>query len=580
MHNIYTMEPHPQPQEEESNIQGIQGNLNTLLETYKGNTYMTQRLHYHLSHLLPSTLEQEYKNHQMRILRTDQLTIEKKQFIQVFLNENKYYYLPNNNCFYYYNGKIYKPTKEDTIHYHLLRSISKDRKLMDWKFKIKINVIKQIRERNLFRSVPESYTIQNVLKLLHPAFFSDKNQAKYFLTILGDNILRKCGQSNKKNEKNGNGNGNGNDLIYFVKPKMRIYLQEIESMTYMFTGFRNIMSNFVTKFHENYNYDKCRLLKMTNTVSLEDWSNTLRIHGLNIICVAAHYSQRFESADQYIENMMNNEALENYTLYVKKNNQVHIIQHFCEYCLQPDVGLTISWKKMHYIWKIFLSHFFLPNVLFSNTLKTILKERYSYDETTDSFHNVTSKYLPNVANFIQFWDKTVTVSADDSELEIDELRLLFRKWTQENHINNTLHTLIPPSYPSLSNGNIAEADLHKILNHFFPTVEVVDNKYIVGVSCNMWDKNADILQAMTTLKKIFHGKYTCDGFTELISFDDAYNFYSNFCSKNKTTIHFVSSKRYFEKFITDTMMAFIEYNIFISPNWYMHMQQKPQEQPI
>ena len=178
-------------------------NIQLLLQKYESDPYMFQRIQYHLSTILPATLENESKNHIQRITRTHFLMNEQQIFIQVFLSKNQYYYLPNNGCFYHYNGNTYSTITEDDILHQLLTSISKDRTLMQWKYKTKNNIIKQIKERNLFTSTPESDTFQKVLHVLYPAFFSNKQEAKYFLTIIGDNILKK-----------------NSDLIFLIKPKI------------------------------------------------------------------------------------------------------------------------------------------------------------------------------------------------------------------------------------------------------------------------------------------------------------------------------------------------------------------------
>ena len=190
--------------------------VNELFEKYKDCDYMKQRINYHITTLLPSALETECKNYEKRIIRNDFLIHEHQQFIQVFLSENQYFYLPNNNCFYFYDGKTYSYVKEDIIHHQLLMTISNNKKLMEWKYRTKINVVKQIKDRHLFKSIPESDTIQSVLSLLHPSIFSDKNQAKYFLTIIGDNILKK-----------------NNDLVFLIKPKTKSLLADIENISYI-----------------------------------------------------------------------------------------------------------------------------------------------------------------------------------------------------------------------------------------------------------------------------------------------------------------------------------------------------------
>ena len=49
--------------------------------------------------------------------------------------------------------------------YHVLTAISNDRNLMSWKQKTKISTMKKIRENHLLKYIPESETIQLVLKL-------------------------------------------------------------------------------------------------------------------------------------------------------------------------------------------------------------------------------------------------------------------------------------------------------------------------------------------------------------------------------------------------------------------------------
>ena len=185
--------------------------INELFNKYDDNDYIIQRLQTHIVNYLPTTLETELINHDKRIIRTTYLTNEQNIFIQIFLSNNNYYYLHNNNFFYEYDGQKYLIIKEDDIIHKLLSTISKDKILMQWKYKTKQNILKQIKDRNLFTSIPETDTIQNVLNSLYPSFFVSKNEAKYFLTILGDNILKKNSQ-----------------LIFLVNPTLKTFLYEID----------------------------------------------------------------------------------------------------------------------------------------------------------------------------------------------------------------------------------------------------------------------------------------------------------------------------------------------------------------
>jgi hypothetical protein len=516
--------------------------IKNLFIKYESSAYMRQRLSFHLTNILPSTLETEEKTHEKRVERTAFLTKEQQTFMQVFLSKNQYYYLPNNGNFYQYDGKTYKMVTEDDIQYQLLSTISKDRTLMDWKHKTKLNVIKQIKERNIFKSVPETDTIQKIINLLCPLMFSTKSQVKYFLSIIGDSILKKQ-----------------NDLIFLTKPKTRKVLNELDHICYIVTGYANVTNNFITKYNETYNYQNCRLININDTISVENLRDIFNKNGLDFLCVATHYSERYGNSDQYL---LSSDELSDYTLYLKNNNQLDVFNKFCSYSIEnvlhePDetvIKHSLSWKNVHFIWKLFISKNCLPSVIYSNNLKKLLKERYSYDEIADAFNNITSKHLPFVKHFIHFWENTITVcngSDFDHEIEIDELCGLFKKWI---HDNNDI------SYYA---GNTNEHDILKILNHYFPNIEVSENKYILNVQCSMWNKNGDINNALSIFKNYYKENIILnESASLLISFDEMYAFYI----KNKQT-RFTISKRYFEKYLYFSLADYIEFDNFVSISW-------------
>jgi hypothetical protein len=513
-----------------------------IINKYSSNPYMIQRVCYHITKKIPHNLELEEKNYEKKIIRNDYLTNEQQIFIQLFLNENKYYYLYNNNSFYFYDGKTYSKIKEDNIHYQLLTSISKDRKIMEWKYKTKINILKLIRERSIFKSIPESFTIQKVLNILQPIFLN-KNNIKYFLTILGDNILKKH-----------------NDLLFFIKPKTKKYLVELEKYIHNTTGISNSINNLMTKFHDSYLFNNCRLMKSNTNISLDIWTDILSKNILDIICVAAHYSQRFKNSDYFINHNVNNEEMKTYVLYLKNSNQEIILNQFCTHSIQLVNNSNsnsseeykysnITWKNMHLIWKLYISNFSFPSILYSNNLKELLKDRYEYNESTDTFNNITSKYLPFISIFINFWEKTIQISPYNSsisniqdELEIDEISILYKAWRIENNINTS---------------NINENDIIRILNHYFgfTSTDIIDNKFILNITSIMWNKNEDIKQTINSMKDDLN-----ENNLPLISFDDAYEYYNKFNNK------YIVSKRYFNNYLyyTYNLKNSIQHDKFIS----------------
>jgi len=204
--------------------------------------------------------------------------------------------------------------------------------------------------------------------------------------------------------------------------------------------------------------------------------------------------------------------------------------------VEGDNVYQIKWKHMHYLWKMHQSNFFLPNIMYLNTLKQILSTKFEYHEETDSFLNVTSKHLPLIRNFIEFWEQNMVVELGN-DLEIDEICVLFKS----------------------TNSHLPENDVLKILKHFFPNVELMDDKYVLNTSCVKWDKKHEIQSALVAMKE----EYRIKNEGLLISFDDAYTFYCNLF-----TGKMIVSKNYFEKYICQQMSEFIVFDAFISSEWY------------
>ena len=165
--------------------------LQTLDKLYANDTFMHDKLHSYIKNNLPNIMNNIKNLNNERISRNNELNLEFNTFIGKYLNENKYFYVSATEKFYIYDGVNYKVTNEDSILYHILTTITKERNLLAWKYKTKVTLMKTIKENSLFDNVPESVTIQNVINALYPAIFPTKYAAKYFLIVIGDNILKK-----------------------------------------------------------------------------------------------------------------------------------------------------------------------------------------------------------------------------------------------------------------------------------------------------------------------------------------------------------------------------------------------------
>ena len=486
--------------------------LSDLYKKYELNEYMLNRLNTHLLTILPNALELEYENYKDRATRTLSLQTMQETFIKVFLNKYKYYYLYASGFYYEYVDDSFSIRKEDDIHYKLLSTISEDRTLMDWKYKTKFNIIRQIKDRSVLLVTPNTATIQRALNAIYPAFFPSKNAAKYFMTVIGDNILKK-------------------QIPVRIIHKYALTFSEIDYIAHLI-GASNLTSNFASKYNDNHLYSQYRLLQANVQFPATDaWRNIITHLNLDLLCVASHYSNRYGSSEGFLEHTAD-ECLKNHVLYLKAHSQDTIIATFIEHSTQPvsDSSFKITWKQLHYIWKEYLNSSLVPNMMYSNALKQNLKQRLQYDEATDSFINLTSKYLPNIRHFLIFCEENLVMSQTTlDEIELGELYILYASPTMK------------------------ECELLKLVSHFFPEIIIDEykyNKYILRTQCKLWNKPEGIINVINYCKE--------NPKSDIISIDDLYVEYIALTSGK-----LVVSKQYFEKYIRLNLKENIVYETFI-----------------
>lgn len=507
-----------------------------LYKKYENNSYMLNRLELHLQNF-PNMLEQENKRYDERVSRFNELTLEQNNFHKVFLSKHQYFYMPYNNIYYEYDGKTYKVIREDDIYYNLLSTITNDGKLIQWKHKTKQTIIKSIKERSLLKSTPETYTIQNVLGFLQ-TIFQTKMESKYFLTLIGDCILKK----------------NSENLLYFVSSNTKKLILLIDSICYITNG-NSIMNNFITKYHDSHKLSLYRLININNanTFSYDIVKSTLNNIGLDLLCVASHYSERYINADNYIKTKAD-KTIQNYILYFVQNSQDKIIDDFCDQCIDNVITESnINWKNMHYIWKLYLTSINIPNMIYSNQLQNILASKLKNigENSNIIFTNVTSKYLPSVSSYLLFWEKYIVITTEnnlDDEFEIDEILTLYKNSEQ-------------------GNSQMTDVNMIKMICHYFsPQVEVIDNKYITNIKCILWSKQDDINEYLNVYKL----KYSTG--VELISIDELYHGYKLYY-KAKGTLeqktYLIVSKHFFEKYLINQLSNYIHFDKFVSSDWIL-----------
>jgi len=569
--------------------------IDSLYLKYKNNSYMSAKTHHYICNQLPLILDNIQRVHDQRVSRIEELTNDQDNFIQSFLNNNQYFYVNSTEKFFVYDGIHYQTYNEDDILYHVLSSISKDRQLISWKQRTKINIMKRIKENSLLKSIPESDTIQSVIDSLCISVFSKRVEAKYFLTILGDNILKK-----------------NTNQIHYINSSAKHFIRELNNICQMLIG-QNLSQTFKHKY-KDHSYENCRLVKINECIKSESiWYPIINISALDIICVACHYSIRYGSSDDYVLYSSNDEELNKNVFYLKTLQPVQLVDLFInEYLdldlanspvvsssiislLEPEFEINIyerttqiTWKNMLYLWKQFLDSKNLPSVIFLHVLKGLFIDKLTdyYKENHDSFIGICSKQLPAIQKFLSFWNDTIIMDENEMDLEIDELVLLFRRWCVLN--NEMVSTL-------------TDKKILDLIAYFYPNIETDRDKYILKIRCSLWDKQLDIQVALDHLKEITRAKH-CSNYcvnsnqfmisrsrsndsinrslsnaspslnNRNITIYDAYQFYCKYYSSTShsgESTRQIVSKSYFDKYVMDNLSEYVIEDKFLSAEWYM-----------
>ena len=499
--------------------------ITEFFDKYKDEPYMTNKIHQYICGKLPRIFESFKNNYDLNQIQEEEKQMNQDHFIQNFLNNNTYLYHSSTSTFYYYDDIHYHPYNEDDILHHVLSTISKNRELSSWKKSTKIQIMCRIKQNTLLKSIPNSETIQQVLELLKP-LFSSKTEAKYFLTILGDTILKK-----------------NTGLCYFIKPKAKPFLRELDTLS-LKTLNHHSTTTFKTKYYE-HEYSYCRFIPISENIVNETiwWTCLKEINIIDMLCVSTHYSIRYESADKFLEKSNTDPSLLNYSFFIKDRSPELIVQQFIREYIQvlPEQDTisiqgssfhTINWKNMFYLWKHFLDYHRLPTIIFQQNFRQLLIGELSenYDIGTEQFQRVYSTFIPTIQQFLEFWTETIgTVGECEENYEIEEIVSLYKRWNPQS--------------------NLQEGVCLDLIAYFFPGIEIVENKYIDGIQCSLWIKRKEIQKVICEFNKENPDEKTT-----------IYHLYEYYCrvQRNSSENPLIISKQYFEKYIENHIEDYLD----------------------
>jgi hypothetical protein len=537
--------------------------VTALYNKYSSMPNVQQKLIHHITDVLPTILETTVLQYHQREERKKSLEEKSDEFIEEFLAKTRYFYYSGTELFFIYSeDKVYEVIKEDNIQHSILTTISANHKeLMPWKYKIKIQIIKRIRENNILKSIPESETIQNVIQFLTPVLFNNKDTVKYFLTVLGDVLHKK------------------NPLHYFINSKTFIpFIKELNQECYKYYGI-NLLPHFKFKYYEHANED-CRLINVCElSNAYNDYFKSHIIpHIIDLFCVASHYSTRYVSADLFLDKYCNDYSVINHALYLKRNTNIEIVARFIHETTEKCPGYNITCKNMSYLWKIFIEEENIPNIFFNHSLQQLLSTHCeelnlefdtaaaaaaSLSDINTVIKNRTSKHLPFVCNFMTFWNTYIIdfnnseveeEAEEEYELELDELLSLFNK-------------SIKRSATTLLHNNVTDKMLLGLIKHYYPDIIIEDDKYLIHVGCrsSIWNKRGEIEE--------FIKKYKETKMESANASQSLYAIYQCYCKYAFDKEYNIISKRWFEKYFMSVYDSYLIYseinaNIIVSPKWF------------
>jgi len=474
--------------------------ITQLYDKHKSSTKTLEKLSYYIDKQLPALLD-KYNAQEKQLIFLEK---ESKRYINNFLsNEDyQYFYIKSTDTFIEYNGIDYKIIPEDNLWFTILNDITEKKTLLECKQKIKTKIINYIKNKSLFQSIPESHTIQNMINFFTPILFSNKEKVKYFFAIVGDNILNKSNQNN-----------------YFVQDKSKEFFEIIENLSgYYFEKKINIIKNFKFKYRGQA-YNTSRLIYFNNNIKNKSvWFSFIKENFLNFIVLCSHYSTRYINAENYASHRQLN--FKNDIFYLKYNTKNQIIDTFLSKFIFSETNSKIHSTDMQFLWSLFLKEKNIENIIYKVELENILRDKLEYNSAY--YMNINSKLLSNIIIFKDFFSKDIEYD-DDDELEISEIYKIMQTKNQ-NNINEQL--------------------LIELITHY-TTYTSEDGKVIKNISCKLWNKQQDILEA-------FENKFNKPQLKETqehqyISLYDAYVLYCKYSNNNNKIL--TVSKKYFEKYV-------------------------------
>ena len=501
-------------------------NIAKLYIKYNSNPEILLKINYYIQNDLPKQLE-NYHDEQKKNIEIEKY---KKIYINNFLtNPDKQFFYINTTIqtFAEYNGEDYSTITEDNLWYYILTDIpKKNYMLTDVKQNIKTELVKKIKKKSIFSTIPESITVQNIINFFCPIIFKTKQETKYFFSIIGDIILNKFISPEM-------------DQYFFVSQKSKIFFETISKLFSYYFDMQLLWSKYLKFTYKNQEPSKCIVLYFKKHIHNKTyWKSFIECNFLNFIAVCCHYSNRYKNSSRFF-NSIKNVSIKNKLLYINLNTKKKMIEKFFSNTFKHEKDKCVHIDDVLFLWEKYNEDNNLPDIIFKKDVIKFLKETYTIEN--QCIQNNYNKIIDTNNAFRFFWNNYIEENIND-ELEISEFYRLFLLCIENNNINIT----------------VIEEEMNTLIKYFFPYIKIINNKVIQNISCNTWDKKKSVLDAINNK---FKKKITND-----LSLYDAYIMYCKYI--NKENKGYIVSKEYFFKYIDKILpLKYIENNSILLSYW-------------
>ena len=505
----------------------INVNFLNIIEKYSNNKRVLNKVNNYVKEKLQLHIDKISKEEN----DIDSTKKERDYFVNYFLSsmENIYYYVKEQDLFIHYDMKHYKCVEEDMISNLIYNDIIDNHpRLSQYKFDIQNDIVDEYKKQPLVQSIPESYTIQNVIKFLMTYFFDNKDDAKYFCCILGDIILNK-----------------EIDIVCCLNEHLLNFINNFQTIIENCIDtdiFESKINHFtVDKITSTHDISKHRIL-YSNTNKLCLWNDFLNRHAIDIYVVCVHYSKRYLNSEKYLTH----HKTPDHILYLKKNTVKTIVETFGLQKITVEPNSCITHDNMKFLWYKYLKLKQIPiNIIPISRLHKDMLNYAKYDVANNNYLCVNhhdNSLIVNVKDFIQ----NCIIQENNDQLEISEFIEIY-------------------TTSKYSGQNVDEQSVIEIIKYFTNYTIENDDKTINNVKCILWDKKGD-LNKFINLMKTSH-QDSSRPINENLSFNTIYTKYCKYTSNNGN-VNKIVTKKYFINYILSTIPnKFIYFNKVLQTFW-------------